>query len=438
MHQLIEVTATITVVAPLLLLLVTGLTAPTKLLGEKGVGVITRVALLAALAASLTALFAYLLSDRRLVLLKLGSWFTASEARFSFDLALDALSLGFAALSLLICNIVAAFSFRYLHREPGFFRYFFQMAMFVVGICSVALAGSVELLFVGWELIGLSSALLVGFFQERPAPADNALRVFSIYRLSDAAMLSAAVLLHHWTGSGNLTSLFTTTEQPHLTLAAGQTLAIGSLLIIAVAGKSALWPFSGWLPRAMEGPTPSSAVYYGALSIHAGCFLLLRVQPLLAASGIATALMIFGGVATSVYGALSGRVQTDVKSAISYATLTQVGIIVVEIAFGLQLLPMLHIAGHACFRLLQFLSAPNVLHDLHELENRLGEELHPSSKQRTGQGRPAVYLFALERGFADSLLDRALVAPFRRLISILDAFDRLLVFERPSRRERRS
>ena len=436
MPELLETAVGVTVGAPLGLLLVLGLAALGNRSGERGIGIVTRVALLAALAGGLTALVSFCLSGALPTTLRYGTWFAVGETAFELDFAIDALSLGFAALSLLICNIVATFSFRYLHREPGFQRYFLQMAMFTLGITWVALAGSAEVLFVGWELVGLSSALLVGFFHERRSPVRNALRVFAVYRLSDAAMLSAAVLLHHWAGSGSLAALFSTEPTSSLGLEPDRALFIAVLLILAVAGKSALWPFSGWLPRAMEGPTPSSAVYYGALSIHAGCFLLLRAQALVAASGIATALMILGGVATAVYGSLSGRVQTDVKSAISYATLTQVGIIIVEIALGMRMLAMLHIAGHACFRLLQFLSAPNVLHDLHELENRLGAELQAVGDDTATDGRSSLYLLGLERGFADSLLDRVLVEPFRYVTSKLDAFDRLLVAERTRRSDR--
>ncbi|MCA9531924.1 MAG: proton-conducting membrane transporter [Myxococcales bacterium] len=441
MSGLVEGAVAVAVGAPLALLLLLGAAALGDLLGERSIGALTRAALLAALGAAVTALVACALSDAPPAVVRLGSWFGTAETAFAFDVAVDPVALGFATLSLFICNVVAAFSFRYLHREPGFRRYFFQMAMFVSGITLIALAGSVEVLFVGWELLGLSSALLVGFFQERPAPAANALRVFAIYRLSDAAMLAAAVLLHHWADSGSLAAVFAAAHAPDALLAPGRAFAISLLLIIAVAGKSALWPLSGWLPRAMEGPTPSSAVYYGALSIHAGCFLLLRAQPLILASTGATALLIAGGVVTGLYGALTGRVQTDVKSAISYATLTQVGIITVEIALGLRVLPMLHIAGHACFRLLQFLSAPNVLHDLHELENRLGGALDEGAAgalqtRQARQARPGVYLFALERGFADALLDRAVVLPCRRVLSWLDALDRLLIGDSERKRGR--
>jgi NAD(P)H-quinone oxidoreductase subunit 5 len=255
----------------------------------------------------------------------------------------------------------------------------------------------------------------------------NALRVFAVYRLSDAAMLAAAVLLHHWVGSGSLVQLFSGQGSSSTSLDPGQSLAIAVLFIVAVAGKSALWPLSGWLPRAMEGPTPSSAVYYGALSVHAGCYLLLRAQPLIAASGIASVLVIVGGLATFMYAAMTARVQTDVKSALSYATLSQIGIIVVEIASGMTTLAFIHITGHACFRVLQFLSAPNVLHDLHALENRLEGGLPRRKRRATEGGRFVIYLAALERGFADALLDRVLVRPFRLVVALLDRLDRLLV-----------
>jgi NAD(P)H-quinone oxidoreductase subunit 5 len=428
-RALVEGGVSIACIAPVALLFVLGASGVAgNVLGERGTGLVTRAALSTALAGIVVALVAFVLGSESTLVLRYGTWFSSAATAFSFDLAIDWMSLGFAALGLLMCNVVASFSFRYLHREPGFHRYFVQMAMFVVGITLIPLAGSIEVLFVGWELVGLSSALLVGFFHERVGPVTNALRVFAVYRLSDAAMLSATVLLHHWAGTGSLAQLFSATPS-QLPLESGQALAIAALLIVAVAGKSALWPLSGWLPRAMEGPTPSSAVYYGALSIHAGCFLLLRAQPLIEASNLAVVLVATGGLATAAHAAMTGRVQTDVKSAIAYATLTQVGIITVEIALGLRTIAFFHIVGHACFRLLQFLSAPNVLHDLHELSNRLGGHLPRETRAPDRQGT-RIYLAALERGFADALVDRLFVGPLRTVVGVLDRFDRVLVGNR--------
>src|SRR5262249_34936902 len=200
-----------------------------------------------------------------------------------------------------IAGVVSAFSNRYLHREPGYNRYFVLLALFVLGMLLVAVAGNVAVLFIGWEFIGLSSALLVAFFHERPAPLSNAIRVFAVYRVSAAAMLSAAVLLRPLAGSDSLMLLFGARAGSAVALTGGQATTIALLLIVAVAGKSALLPFSSWLPRAMEGPTPSSAVYYGSLSIHAGCFLLLRSAPLLEHTTTARIFVGAVGLVTAIF-----------------------------------------------------------------------------------------------------------------------------------------
>lgn len=400
-------------------------------LREAVIGFTTRAALLIVFGAALIALVAYFEGGATPLVISFGSWFSWGTQGFSFDFLVDGWSLSFTALATGACGVVSAFSHRYLHLDPGFNRYFVQFAVFVMGISLVGLAGSIEVLFAGWELLGLSSALLVGFFHDRREPAVNALRVFAVYRVSDAAMLGAAVLLHHWAGSGSLSLLFSghagVGGSP---LPPEQNLLIAVLLIVAVAGKSALLPFSGWLPRAMEGPTPSSAVYYGALSIHAGCFLLLRAEPFLAQSTVASVAAGLLGATTALCATASARVQTDVKSALAYASLTQVGIIVVEIAFGLTTIAFVHMLGHACFRLLQFLSAPSILHDLHELESRSGDFVGPDADSGATSRKPTragrwLYLFALERGFVDNLVDRLIVSPFYLVIVQLDRFDRM-------------
>ena len=381
--------------------------------------------------AMVSALLTYVLGGLPRVPLSYGARATSHTGGIGVELLLDATSLGFAALAAVIVGVVTAFSNRYLHREPGYNRYFILLALFVTGMFLVALAGNVEVLLAGWEFVGLSSALLVGFFHERPAPVSNALRVLAVYRIGDAALLSAAVLLHHAAGSGSLSLLFVGGVAPVGASLPGSTAAIiAVLLVVAVAAKSALLPFSGWLPRAMEGPTPSSAVYYGALSIHAGCFLLLRAAPLLEQAPLARALAGGLGVTTALFATMTARVQTDIKSSVSYAALTQVGIIVCEIALGFYGLAFVHLAGHACFRLFQFLSAPNVLHDLHGLEAATGAS--PSGTRRAvdrfvpPRVTARLYLIALERGFLDAVLDRLIVVPFQRVAGALGQLDRFL------------
>jgi NAD(P)H-quinone oxidoreductase subunit 5 len=214
----------------------------------------------------------------------------------------------------------------------------------------------------------------------------------------------------------------------HASLTSSQALFIGLLLMIAAAGKSALVPFSGWLPRAMEGPTPSSAVFYGALSVHLGAFLLLRVSPLLDLSPTLSAIVVLWGLTTAVFAALASRVQADVKTALAFASLTQVGIIVAEIGLGLRYIALIHIIGHACLRTLQLVRAPTLLHDYHQLENALGGHL---PRRRTiwqrivpDNVRRRVYRLALERGFFDAALNDFAVRPFLRFFRWCDGWER--------------
>jgi NAD(P)H-quinone oxidoreductase subunit 5 len=426
---------------PLTLLVLVGVGAPLALftllggaslldrrLPERWTGALAGGSMLVACAALTGALVVHGATGPGTRLVSYGAWSASHEGGIAIEFLVDRLSLGFAALSAAIAGVVSAFSNRYLHRESGYTRYFVLLAMFVAGMLLVALAGNVEVLFIGWEFVGLSSALLVAFFHERPAAAANALRVLSVYRISDAAMLSAAVLLRHVAGTDSLSLLFGGGGAAStIGLTGGHATTIAVLLIVAVAGKSALLPFSSWLPRAMEGPTPSSAVYYGSLSIHAGCFLLLRSAPLLEQAPAARLLAGALGAATAVFAGMTTRVQSDVKSSLAYASLTQVGIIVVEIAIGWYTIAFVHLAGHTCFRLLQFLSAPNVLHDLHGMEGAIGNRPSRGSDWlRAGvpaRLRGSLFLIALERGFLDSLLDRVVVDPFTRVARRLTRLD---------------
>jgi NAD(P)H-quinone oxidoreductase subunit 5 len=211
-------------------------------------------------------------------------------------------------------------------------------------------------------------------------------------------------------------------------LTANEALFVGLLLLLAAAGKSALIPFSGWLPRAMEGPTPSSAIFYGSLSVHLGAFLLLRVSPILELSSWLSAAVVAIGLLTALFASLTQRVQTDIKSALAFASLTQVGLIVAEIGVGLRYLALIHIIGHACLRTMQLLRAPSLLHDYHTLENAIGGPLHREQDllQRLMSAKSQIrwYRLALERGHLDSLLDAYAVGPFQCLFEWCDANER--------------
>ncbi len=392
----------------------------------------TQAAVVTGLLSAVAILGMMLLSGVRHVPIELGNWVVIPEHHFHFNLKFifDRLSVPFVILSFLLVGIIGAFAKAYLHREPGFNRFFVLYAIFLLGMVVTSLAGTIETLFAGWELVGLSSALLVAYFQERQAPVRNGIRVWTVYRFADAAFLFAAVALHHLTGEGDFVGLMGAGPWPEgrASLTANQALFVGALLLVAAAGKSALIPFSGWLPRAMEGPTPSSAVFYGALSVHLGAYLLLRVSPILELSPWLCAAVVMLGLVTALFGAVTTRVQTDIKSALAFASLTQVGIIVAEIGFGLRYIALIHIIGHACLRTLQLLRAPTLLHDYHLLENAIGDHLpqHVGFWERLlpEHMRSWIYRFALERGYLDGLLTNFLGYPFLRLFQRFDALER--------------
>ena len=366
------------------------------------------------------------------VAIDLGNWVSipAPEFHFHVKLVFDRLSVPFVILTFALVGVIGAFADKYMHREPGFRRFFVFYSMFLFGMVLTSLAGTIECLFAGWELVGLSSALLVAFFHERPMPVRNGLWVWTIYRIADAAFLIAADVLHHLKGAGDFDELMGAGGWPNgqVDMTPAMALGIGILLLVAAAGKSGLVPFSGWVPRAMEGPTPSSAVFYGALSIHLGAFLLLRGGPLLERSSLLCVLVVLVGLATAVVGTLSGRVQTDIKSALAFASVTQVGVIVAEIGLGFRYIALIHILGHACLRTLQLLRAPSILRDYQSIENALGGRpgQHPSIVDAFlhGVGPASVYRFGLDRGYLDLFLSRFIAEPFVKVFRTCDAWER--------------
>jgi NAD(P)H-quinone oxidoreductase subunit 5 len=428
---LIRVLGLTVVAAPCLLLVILGSASLIgRPLAERTIARVGHLAIATGLVAAVTLLGLMLWLDTRRVAIEVGTWVAIPEYHFSIKFEFDRLSVPFVILSFVLCGTIGAFATRYMHREPGFSRFFVLYALFLTGMVVTSLAGTIETLFAGWELVGLSSAMLVAFFQERPAPVRNGLRVWSVYRVSDAALLIASVVLHHVTGEGDFDKLLGTGPWPEgiAEITGPEAMLVGGLLLIAAAGKSALVPFSGWLPRAMEGPTPSSAVFYGALSVHLGAFLLLRVGPILELSVWLSGAVVVAGLATAIFAALAGRVQTDIKSALSFASLTQVGIIVAEIGCGLRYIALVHILGHACLRTLQFLRAPTLLTDYHTLENAIGAHLPQGAGRWEGwlphALRPRLYRLALERGHLDTWLSEGLVAPMLRLLETCDALER--------------
>lgn len=287
---------------------------------------------------------------------QLGVWFASGNWQATVSVQLDGLALSVATLTALIGWLVVRFSTNYLHREAGFHRFIMLLCLFLAGIQLVLLAGNSLLAFVGWEMCGIASFLLIGYAWQRPIATGNALFAFVTNRGGDAGFLLALGFVAAWLGSFEWPALAAANP---LSVADARLIALA--FVLAALAKSAQLPFTPWITRALEGPTPSSAIFYGAVMVHAGAYLLLRLEPLLLqAPDVMLALVAMGSL-TALYAWLCGLVQTDVKSALIFATIFQVALIFVEIGLGWTTLATAHLCLHAAWRTWQFLLAPSWL-----------------------------------------------------------------------------
>lgn len=281
---------------------------------------------------------------------------------FFISLYFDRISFIFSLVGLVISFLIARYSSVYMHREDGFHRFFNTIGLFIFGYQWTIFSGNLETLFIGWEILGIASFLLIAFYRDRNLPVKNAGRVYSTYRIGDVGLLLSMWLMHHfWEANISFSTLLHTSDlnhhfEQHTLL--GSVIAL--MLLLAAFAKSAQFPFSSWLPRAMEGPTPSSAIFYGSLSVHLGLFLVLRTFPFFENQLAVRWIMGIFGLTTALVASQISRVQPTVKSQIGYGSITQIGIMFIEIALGLETLALIHFVGNAFLRTYQLLVSPSI------------------------------------------------------------------------------
>ena len=281
---------------------------------------------------------------------------------FLIDLYFDRVSALFLLMGAFLTFLITYYSRFYLHREYGFKRFFNTILLFYLGYNIIILSGNFETLFIGWEFLGISSFLLIAFYRDRYLPVKNALKIFSLYRIGDIGLILAMWLSHHLFhenvtfGKMHNAELVSHLLQKH----SWEGFFISFVILVAALVKSAQLPFSSWLPRAMEGPTPSSAIFYGSLSVHIGAFLLLRTHPFWEHQTAMRVLIGILGVLSCIIASMMARVQTSVKSQIAYSSIAQIGLIFLEIVAGFDNLALFHIGGNALLRTYQLLISPSI------------------------------------------------------------------------------
>lgn len=377
--------------------------------GEPGTAQIAKsAAFLSLLAVLLLDLFA--IFSRTPGQVRLGTWLESGALEVAISFTLDPLGLSLATLVALICLLILHFSVNYLHREPGFQRFFMIICLFTGAMLLIVTAGNVLLVFVGWELAGVSSYLLIAYSYERNRAAENATRAFVTNRIGDAGFLLAIFLCLLWIGGLEWPDIATGSKGLE-SLNAG--LILLAFLLPAMA-KSGQVPFAAWISRALEGPTPSSAVFYGSLMVHAGVYLLIRLEPLFQQAPSLMPMVALIGLVTALYGWFSGLTQTDVKSSLMFATTTQVGLMFFECGLGWFDVAAWHLALHAVWRAYQFLNAPALLY----LTTKPARPV-----PRWLRERKRLYTASLQRFWLDPASDWLLLRPTEQLARDIQAFD---------------
>jgi NADH-quinone oxidoreductase subunit L len=290
------------------------------------------------------------------------SWIGAGTFQAPVTAQVDQLS---AVMLLVVTGVgflIHLYSAGYMHGDPGYARFFTYLNLFVFSMVMLVLAGNFLVLFVFWEAVGLCSYLLIGFWYEKKSATDAGKKAFIVNRVGDFGFVLAIILIWVTFGTLDYGAVFAKADT---SIAAGTYTAIALLLFMGACGKSAQGPLFTWLPDAMEGPTPVSALIHAATMVTAGVYMVARCHKLFEMSPIAFEAVAWVGGLTAVFAATIALAQTDIKRVLAYSTISQLGYMFVGVGVGAYAAGIFHLVTHAFFKALLFLGAGSVIHGLH-------------------------------------------------------------------------
>src|SRR5438132_1881675 len=297
------------------------------------------------------------------------TWIQAGRFQAQFGFMLDHLS----GLMILIVTgvgfLIHVYSAGYMAREEGFYRYFAYLNLFVFFMLTLVLADNYLLMFVGWEGVGLCSYLLIGFWFTRKSAADAGKKAFIVNRVGDFGFILATMLIYWTFGRVDFVGVFSRlADAGQFNIeplgGVGVLTTIGLLLFLGAAGKSAQFPLYVWLPDAMEGPTPVSALIHAATMVTAGVYMVARSSAIYNHAPGAMLVIAMVGAFTAIFAASIGLVQTDIKRVLAYSTVSQLGYMFLACGAGAYAAAMFHLMTHAFFKALLFLAAGSVIHGM--------------------------------------------------------------------------
>ena len=289
-------------------------------------------------------------------------WLAIGDMAIGWGVHVDRLAVVMLGLVTFVALLVQVYSLEYMRGDSRFGWYFAAQSLFGAAMLALVLADNLLFLYIAWELVGLGSYLLIGFWWERRAAAEAAKKAFITTRIGDVGLLIGIILLYRATGTFVITDIIAAAQAG--AIGQGTLTAAALLLFMGAMGKSAQFPFHVWLPDAMEGPTPVSALIHAATMVAAGVYLVARMLPLFeAAPGAMTAVSVVGLV-TFLYAGALALVMTDIKRALAYSTISHLGLMMLALGAGGLAAAMLHLAAHGVSKALLFLGAGSVMHGL--------------------------------------------------------------------------
>ncbi len=307
-------------------------------------------------------------------------WIESGHLRIEAALQLDQLSIWMALIVTSVSFIIHIYSIGYMRGDPGYARYFAYLNLFVFFMLVLVLAANLPLTFVGWEGVGLCSYLLIGFWYTEPRKAAAGQKAFIVNRIGDFGFLMGMFALFAYVGTLDYVQAFEIAPRA-LAYGGGAATLISLFLFLGCVGKSAQIPLYVWLPDAMEGPTPVSALIHAATMVTAGVYLVARASVLFALALLTMNVVAVTGAATAFLAATIAIQQFDIKRVIAYSTISQLGYMFLAVGLGAFTAGMFHLATHAVFKALLFMASGAVIHAVHHALSRAGQDASEAESQ---------------------------------------------------------
>jgi NADH-quinone oxidoreductase subunit L len=306
--------------------------------------------------------------DNRKTIITLFNWLNVGGLNINISYQVDQLSLVMALIVTGVGFLIHVYSIGYMHGDKGFWRFFAYMNLFIFAMMNLILSDNFVLLFLGWEGVGLCSYLLIGFWYdknfEKGTTGDAAKKAFIVNRIGDFGFLLGMFLIYSTFGSLNFAEVFPRAASFNIPVSTFNYIAL--FLFIGAIGKSAQIPLFVWLPDAMAGPTPVSALIHAATMVTAGVYMVARCSIIFASAPTVLFLIAIIGAFTAVFAATIGLVQNDIKKVLAYSTVSQLGYMFLAMGVGAFTSGIFHVMTHAFFKALLFLGAGSVIHSMHE------------------------------------------------------------------------